>query len=364
MSMVLSDIKQGILDGSVVFRAFGLLGKSKTVFSLWGLTVTYSGVYWIVLGYLLNGIGAFFKDGIYVKALDGSGQAKFEFFSMDSILKSWEALGDHSVWVKLARVTDALLLRLAAIALLVPMAIFCFNNYMMYYQKTADALLESDGKKVRSVKATEEGYAGIVWVLMFALSQVLDVGMPLLLGNVRGAVRTSLGGVGEVFIDSLGELSKWLGFAMAAFLNGFYSFDNNWRARGFDANKRFKLLASDFVYFSAFGVPLTLVCRYVGGEHGFLAGFGTFLGLFPIFICLAAASGHFGASKNKPIFFMSVILALAERMTGRRQASRSGGERVIIAEATPTPSRVTRSSSRSFVQSSRSRSRSRSRARR
>ena len=347
------EVKRGFKTGLKYVDAANILVKDQNVLSSFGLTVTYSSIYWALLGYLVSGISNIITEGIHLK--DGKGVV----FKLSTPLDSWAQLEGDDTTHKVLAVLKPLLPILAIGALLLPAVIYCFQTYMALYQTLADALLAASGKRVSSVDPGEEGYAGLVWLLMFLQLQVIEVGMPIISNSFFGDSIESIGG------NIALKLWKALGVLMSAFLNGFYAFDNNWRARGFAADKRFKMLGSQACYYMGFGLPLALLCAYIGTTRGFMGGFGTFLVLFPIHIPLAAASNNFSDHKAKPIFFVTFFQALAKAIGGCN--SRSTTSATIVASAGSSHRRRTRSSvkkrssSRSSSRTARTSSRSRPR---
>ena len=358
VSSALKATGVGILDSSRYVSALKAVVSSQHVVSGLGLTMTYSGVYVCVLHLLLQAVGDLLENGVVIQ---GAG-IYCKVHSFGALSECWNALPPGSTaLVKSAVLLRALLTGLAALAILVPMVVFLFNKYMTHYQVTADALLVASGKKVVGTDLAEEGYAGLVWVLMFVQLQVLDIVMPILCDSfvVDKSDEIKTGG------KYVKIAFKLLALAMAAYLNGFYAFDNNWKARGFDAEKRFKALGAQAPYFVGFGLPLALASTYMGTAHGFIGGLGTFMMLFPVLIPLAAVSNNFGVPKGKPVAFMPFLQGLAKTLLG------TGGSTVATrstaaSPASPAPRVVAagsgRKSARSATKTPRSASKPRSRS--
>lgn len=183
---------------------------------------------------------------------------------------------------------------------------------LKWYQDLGDCMKKID-KKITPpnpiVSAKGSIYYTIAWLFLFAQSQVIKMGVPLVLNLLllflnnseiftNGSLtllRNSL-----IFITSNTLLiSKSTVLFLTAVLYGRYCFDPYWIATNTDPDVRFNMIEYHWAYYAGFGSPYALILN----SYSFFFGNFLFLSFYPLSIILGCISDHKTAYKNigKPL---------------------------------------------------------------
>lgn len=289
------EIKSGFQHGIGYSGALQCLVTDGKISKAMINCLSFSLLYLVVIKCVLEDVSSLVESGILLSTLQGKGWV-IKLSSINGIVQDWQG-APGSPGQKIIALVRAVNPRHI---IYIMAGIYAFQAYMGQYQVIADTVLEKTGSKV-AARPTDDGYAGMVWLLMFIILQVFD-----------GVLPGALVGISPHFSN----ISRGAALIIAAYLNGFYAFDNNWKARGFSADERFHRLGAQALYMVGFGLPLAVGCAYAGVKYGFLGGFGCFLMCFPIHIIMAGQSGNFGMPDAMPLLCMTALQALGRMVCG------------------------------------------------